>query len=338
MSESAGFLLIILGGFMQGTFFLGLKWTNPWKWENIWFTYALFALIVIPIVLAVGTAPQLGHVLSATPGKALALVFFYGAGWGVGAVLSGLGVDRMGLAMGVAVLIGITAALGSLIPLVVNTPQLVFQPKGIMVIVSVLVLLLGVALVGVAGKKRDDTKRANAESGQKGSFRAGLIICIFSGIFSAMLNLAFSFSKALEDAAKSFGASSNGAQNYVWMVALGGGFIANAIYTCYLLSRNKTWRNFALPKSGRVFLIGLAMALLWVWGMIFYGRGATVMGELGTVVGWPVFMATIIIFSGIWGFVTGEWKGSSSRAKWYMTVGIVVLVAASALLGVTNRM
>lgn len=338
MGESAGFLLIILGGFMQGTFFLGLKWTSPWKWENIWLTYVVFALIVIPIALAVGTTPQLGHVISATPAKALALVFFYGAGWGVGAVLSGLGVDRMGLAMGVAVLIGITAALGSLVPLVVKTPQLVFQSKGLMVIASVVVLLIGVALVGVAGKKRDADKQAQAESGQKGSFKTGLIICIFSGIFSAMLNMAFSFSKGLEDAAQSFGASSNGAQNYVWMVALGGGFIANAVYTCFLLSKNRTWGNFLLPKSGRVFLIGIVMALLWLWGMIFYGRGATVMGEIGTVIGWPLFMATIIIVSGIWGFITGEWKGSSARAKGYMVAGIVVLVAASGLLGVTNKM
>lgn len=323
---------------MQGTYYLGLKWTSPWKWENIWLTYAVFALIVIPIALTLGTAPQIGHVISATPPKAFALVFFYGAGWGVGAVLSGLGVDRMGLAMGVAVLIGITAALGSLVPLVVKTPQLVFQSKGLMVIASVIVLLVGVALVGVAGKKRDKDKQARSETGQKGSFRAGLIICIFSGIFSAMLNLAFSFSKALEDAAETYGASGSGAQNYVWMVALGGGFIANAVYTCFLLSKNKTWGNFLMPKSGRVFLIGLAMALLWLWGMVFYGRGATVMGELGTVIGWPLFMAVIIIFSGFWGFVAGEWKGSSAGAKWYMAAGIIVLVAASGLLGVTNKM
>lgn len=338
MSESAGFFLIVLGGFMQGTYYLGLKWTNPWKWENIWLVYALFALVIIPVVLAAGTVPGLDRAISASPGRDLAVVFLYGAGWGIGSVLSGLGVDRVGLAMGVAVLIGIAAALGSLIPLIANTPQLVFQPKGLMVILSVTVLLVGVALAGIAGKKRDDAKRAQAESGQKGSFKAGLAICVASGIFSSMLNLAFSFSKPLAVAARSIGASSTAAQNYIWMVALGGGFLANGIYTCFLLTRNRTWRNFAMPKSAKVFMIGVVMALLWLWGMVFYGRGATLMGEIGTVAGWPIFMATMIIFSGIWGFVTGEWKGSSSRAKWYMGAGLITLVIAAGLSGIANRM
>ncbi len=62
------------------------------------------------------------------------------------------------------------------------------------------------------------------------------------------------------------------------------------------------------------------------------------MGEIGTVVGWPIFMATMIIFSGIWGFVTGEWKGSSSQARWYMLAGLIVLVIASGVSGVANQM
>lgn len=337
MSESMGFLLIVIGGFMQGTYFLGLKWTSPWKWENIWLIYALFSLVIFPVALAAATVPEIEHLLSTAPGKNLELVFLYGAGWGIGSVLSGLGVDRMGLAMGVAVLIGVTGALGSLIPLVVSTPELVFKEKGLLVILSVIVLLIGVTLVGVAGKKRDTSKAAQNESGQKGSFVAGLLICIFSGIFSCMLNLAFSFSGPISQAAILGGSSHGGAQNFVWMVALVGGFIANGIYTLLLLSRNRTWKNFTFPKSGRVFFLGIGMAVLWYGGVLLYGRGAGIMGELGTVVGWPIFMASMIIFSGIWGFVTGEWKGSSSQAKRYMLVGLIVLVIASGISGLANK-
>lgn len=338
MNPSLGFSLIVLGGFMQGTYFLGLKWTAPWKWENIWFVYAVFALILMPISLAAATVPHIGRALSQAPGHDLEMVFLYGAGWGVGSVLSGLGVDRMGLAMGVAVLIGITAALGALIPLIVSTPELVFQPKGLAVIASVITLLAGVTLVGVAGKKRDQSKAAQNEAGQKGSFVAGLLICIFSGIFSCMLNLAFSFSGPIRTAAMASGANVNGAQNFVWMVALGAGFIANLLYTLYLLTRNRTWGHFTYPKSGRTLALGIAMAFLWYFGVVFYGRGAGLMGDIGTVVGWPIFMATMIIFSGVWGFVTGEWKGASSRAKWYMLAGIVVLIIASGISGAANWM
>lgn len=338
MSESLGIILIVIGGWMQGSYYLGLKWTNPWKWENIWLTYAVFALVILPIIMAVVTVPQFGTAFSLTPSGALAKVFLYGAGWGIGSVLSGLGVDRVGLAMGVSILIGIAAALGALIPLIANTPELVFKPKGLLIILSVIVLLVGVALVGIAGKKRDASKAAENQAGQKGSFKVGLLICIFSGIFSCMLNLAFSFSRPVAHAAVLAGAGEGGAQNFVWMVALLGGFIANAVYTSFLLGRNRTWKNFTMPKSGRVALLGFTMGLLWYAGVLFYGRGAGIMGELGTVAGWPIFMATMIIFSTIWGFVTGEWKGSSAPARRFMLAGLIVLIIASGISGAANRM
>ncbi len=338
MSTGLGFFLICLGGFMQGTYYLPLKYVSPWKWENIWLVYAFLALVALPVTLASATVPQLGDALSFCSKRALGEVFIFGTGWGIGCVLSGLGVDRLGLAIGVSVLIGITAALGSIIPLVVNTPELVMQPKGLLVIASVAILLVGVILVAAAGKKRDSSRRQTGLSGQKGSFAIGLAICIFSGIFSSMLNLAFSFSDGVKEAVLMTGASQGGAQNVVWMVALGGGFIANAVYTFYLLYTNHTWSNFVMPRTRLFWIFGTAMAALWYFGMVLYGRGAGFMGQLGTVIGWPLFMASIIFFSSVWGFVTGEWKNSSSSAKAFMVAGLAVLLVASAMLGITNRM
>jgi L-rhamnose-H+ transport protein len=338
MSALAGFMLVVMGGIMQGTYFLGLRYVKPWKWENVWSVYALFALVILPAVLAVATVPQLGAVYGQTPGKDLLGIFLYGAGWGIGSVLSGLGVARLGMAIGVSVLIGICAALGTLVPLVVNTPELVFAKKGLMVIASVVILLLGVLLVALGGKERDRSQAGGAPPVLPGSFTGGLTICIFSGIFSSMMNYALAFSKSLSQAALSRGATAFGSVNAVWMVALFAGFIANAIYTIYLLSRNRTWSNFATPGTGRAWVIAFFMAVLWTGGLVLYGNGASSMGQLGSVLGWPVFMATMIIVSSLWGFASGEWKGSSSRAKGLMFAGLVVLMAASSLIGVVNKM
>ncbi len=338
MSEWMGFSLVVVGGIMQGTYFLGLKYVNPWKWENIWALYALFALLVLPVGLAVATVPHLAEMLERAPGSAVALVFLYGTGWGIGGVLSGLGVARMGMAMGVSVLLGVTAAIGTFVPLVANSPQLVFTPKGLVVILSVITLLVGVGLAAIAGKKRDESLTDQPASLEKGTFRTGLAICVFSGIFSAMLNMAFAFSQPVVKAGLETGASNFGALNAVWMVALTGGFIANALYTGFLLTRNKTWSNYTLPKTSRFWLYGLIMGVLWTGGVVLYGRGAASMGQVGAVIGWPLFLAVMILASTIWGFVTGEWKGSSNRAKQYMVAGMVILLVASALVGVANHM
>ncbi|HKT10355.1 MAG TPA: L-rhamnose/proton symporter RhaT [Terriglobia bacterium] len=338
MDAWLGFSLVVAGGIMQGTYFLGLKYVEPWKWENIWALYAVISLIALPAGLALATVPHLSEMLSRAPASALLMVFLYGAGWGIGSVLAGLGVDKMGMAMGVAVLIGVTAAIGTFVPLVVNTPQMIFTGKGLLVILSVAALLLGVGLAAVAGKKRDASLADGPAPVKKGQFGAGLAICIFSGIFSAMLNMAFAFSQPVVKAGIETGAGNFGALNAVWMVALGGGFIANAAYTGYLLFRNRTWAKFTLPGTGKGWAIGLAMAILWTGGVVLYGRGAASMGQIGAVIGWPLFMAVIIFVSTIWGFASGEWKGSGRQAKGYMVAGMVVLLVASALVGIANRM
>ena len=337
MSIWIGFLLVIIGGIFQGTYFLGLKLVNPWKWENIWSLYALFALICFPWGLALITIPDARQIYAAVPGTALLLVFLFGAGWGIGGALAGLGVERMGMAMGVSVLISITAALGSFVPFVLQTPELVFAKKGLMIILAVATLLVGVALVAVGGKKRDRSQTATEKAVAKGSFAVGLVICVFSGIFSAMLNCAFAFSQPIADAALQSGASPLGALTAVWSVALAGGFIPNALYTSFLLTRNKTWSNFCLPNTRRFWLVGLVMGALWTASVILYGRGAGVMGQLGAVVGWPMFLGIMIVVSNLWGFAMGEWRTANVQARRYMYAGLAVLVIASVLLGVANQ-
>jgi hypothetical protein len=59
---------------------------------------------------------------------------------------------------------------------------------------------------------------------------------------------------------------------------------------------------------------------------------------LGTIVGWPVFVSSMMIFSTIWGFVTGEWKNSSTQAKRYMLAGLIVLVVASGFSVISKTM
>ncbi len=338
MSAGAGFLFVVLAGIATGTYFLGLKYVEPWKWENIWLVYAVLALLAMPVGMAVATVPQLGEVFTRAPGADVMRVLLYGAGWGVGSVLSGLGVVRMGLAMGVSVLIGIDAAVGTFVPMAVNTPEAIFKQKGLMVIVAVVTLLVGVAVVGVAGKQRELSQAVAEKSAQKGSFAAGLAICIFSGIFSAMMNFAFAFSRPISQAAVQAGATDSSALNAVWLVTLIGGFIPTGVYTVYLLTRNRTWHNYLLPRTTTYWLIGLGMAILWYVGVIFYGWGAAAMGRLGAVIGWPLFMAVLILASNVSGFLTGEWKGASSQSKQWMAAGLFILILASVLLGIANQL
>ena len=49
------------------------------------------------------------------------------------------------------------------------------------------------------------------------------------------------------------------------------------------------------------------MAVLWSGSNFVYGAGARRLGSLGLVLGWPMFMAAIVLTANAWGLLTGEW-------------------------------
>jgi L-rhamnose-H+ transport protein len=64
--------------------------------------------------------------------------------------------------------------------------------------------------------------------------------------------------------------------------------------------------------------------------------GAAAMGRLGGVLGWPIFMSTVIIMANVLGALTGEWKGAGARAARLMWAGVGILVAAIAVIAQAN--
>jgi len=47
-------------------------------------------------------------------------------------------------------------------------------------------------------------------------------------------------------------------------------------------------------------------------------------------------MASIIIFSSIWGLALHEWKGASSKARRLLFLGLAVLVTSTLVIGYGN--
>src|SRR4051812_8788505 len=71
-------------------------------------------------------------------------------------------------------------------------------------------------------------------------------------------------------------------------------------------------RSEAIPLLRNYFFSALA-GTCWYFQFFFYTMGETQMGRYGFA-SWTLHMASIIIFSTIWGWIFHEWKGSSRRA------------------------
>src|ERR1051326_2685804 len=155
MSDTtAGISLLIVAGVMNAAFALPMKFTRKWAWENIWAVWSVYALLLMPVIAAFATVPRLGDVYSQAGARNVILVAGCGFAWGIAQVLFGLAVDSIGIALAFAIVLGLSAAIGSLIPLIQLHPDKVFTSAGFGVIAGVVLVVIGVAVCAVAGQKR----------------------------------------------------------------------------------------------------------------------------------------------------------------------------------------
>jgi L-rhamnose-H+ transport protein len=328
-----GLALVLLAGILNGSFAAPMKRMSAWRWENSWLLFAFSGLIIFPWIINFATVPNVLAVYAGVSASTLIKVVLFGLLWGAGSTLFGLGISRVGLALGFALILGITASFGSLIPMVILHPEQLFLTRGIALIIGTIVMVLGLAFLALAGRARErDQTSGSARSG----FTVGLVICIFSGIFSSMLNFSFVFGDELRLHALQAGASNAMAANPIWALTVTGGFVSNFLYCVYLLNKNRTWSVFREGNSNACWLLGISMGLLWFGGIVFYGMGAASLGSLGNIVCWPIFMTLDILAGLFWGAVSGEWEGASRRALVYNWMGVGVLLVAIAIISAGN--
>ncbi|MGC9944927.1 MAG: L-rhamnose/proton symporter RhaT [Bryobacteraceae bacterium] len=73
----------------------------------------------------------------------------------------------------------------------------------------------------------------------------------------------------------------------------------------------------------------------WYMQFFFYTMGETQMGSF-KFSSWTLHMASIIIFSTLWGIALKEWKGVGTRTKWLVALSLFVLVASTVIVGYGN--
>jgi L-rhamnose-H+ transport protein len=329
-----GIAMATLGGILQGSFAAPMKRMPAWRWENTWLLFALVGLLVLPWVADFATVPNVIAVYAGASPSTLIRVFLSGLLWGVGATLFGLAINRVGMALGFALILGITSSFGSLIPMAILHSEQLLGKRGLALIAGSAVMVVGLVFLALAGRARE--RDLGTGNGARSGFAFGLVLCIFSGIFSSMMNFSFVFGDELRVRALHSGASNAMAANSIWALTLTGGFVANFLYCVYLLNKNRTWSVFHEGNPSGYWLLGLLMGLLWFGGTVLYGMGAASMGALGGIIGWPIFMTVDIIGALFWGAVSGEWRGASRRAVVYNWAGVGALLVAIVVISAGN--
>ena len=331
-NTSAGVATLIVAGVANASFTMPMKFARKWAWENTWLVWTVFALIALPLAVAWVTIPNLSAVYRSAAPDTILEVCGFGAGWGVAQVFFGLAVDMIGITLAFSIILGTSAAIGSLIPMVSLHRGHLNSDAGYAILGANALVLVGVALCALAGMMRDGQSR---QSGSQRRTSLGLLLSVLCGLLASLMNFGVAFGTPLAAVARSFGASDLNAMNAIWLPLLLAGSVPNVVYCAWLIHRNGSGKKYREGPSH--WLLAAIMAVFWFGSTLLYGQAANQLGAWGPILGWPFFMSLIVIAATMLGMLLGEWKRCGPRPIVIQWMGVSVLVLAIFILADSSR-
>ncbi len=320
-------LVFALGGLAGATFALPFRGIRGWKYESYWFVYALAGLVLFPLALAVCTCPNVFGVIGAADGATLARCIGFGALWGIGGLTWGLMIRYLGIGLGLAVGCGLCSATGTLIPPIVtgHAADLVKDVGALVVLGGVVASLVGIVLVGLAGKFKEGelSEEAKKKAVAEFNFRKGMIVAVFSGIASAGMNFGLQGGRSIEAAAVEAGAGTAWAGMPVLVVVLWGGFAVNAVWCLCQNAKNGSFGDYHHVNWG--WLLAALAGVIWAMQFACQKIGEPAMGEM-RYISFAVVMGSSVLFSTLIGIFLGEWKGTGTKTKACLALGTLIMI------------
>ena len=329
-----GMGLHAIGGISASSCYTPQTKVKNWSWGTFWLVQAFFAWIFIPILAGWLTVPGFFGILQKAPADVFWGAFLLGALYGFGGMSFGFSIKHIGYSLTYTIAIGISAVLGTLIPLILNGRLIEYftRPGSAIIITGMLLSVAGVGMCGWAGfKKENDLQKL---AGKTISFKmsTGMILAIIAGVLSAVFNLSLEHGQPIADMAAKNGAG-NFEGNAKMIVSTSGCFVVNFIWFIVLGIKQKTLGEFAvsaeLPRS-RIVKNTLWSALagtLWFVQFLFYGLGHVQMGNY-RFISWVLHMSMLIFFSFGIGVIMKEWKNVSKNTYITLIIALLTLVVS----------
>ncbi|HEY7307700.1 MAG TPA: L-rhamnose/proton symporter RhaT [Bryobacteraceae bacterium] len=371
-----------LGGLASGSFYVPYRLVKRWSWETYWLVGGVFSWIIAPWIVASLLTSRLPAVLAATPGSTLFWCYLFGLLWGIGGLTFGLTMRYLGLSLGMAIVMGLCAAFGTLMPPIFRgqfVSQVLGTTSGRVILFGIGVCLAGLAIAGIAGihKERAMPPEEQQATIKEFDLKKGFLVALLSGVMSACFAYGLAAGDPIRNLTIHYGTPALWQGLPILVVVLIGGFTTNFIWTLLLNIRNKSGHEYLSPKapapihndggpqpieetalSGptagvltsapaevlrETVRVPLGMNYLWcalagvTWYMqfFFYTMGETQMG-LYKFSSWTIHMASIVIFSSLWGIGLKEWKGAGRSAHLFLALGLAVLIGSTVIIGYGN--
>ena len=311
-----------------------------WSWQTYWLAQAAWCWLLIPVIVAWLTIPELGAVLQEAPAGAMWRSFGLGIAYGIGGTAFGMSIRYLGISLTYAIAVGISCVLGTLLPpFVAGTLSEVLSGTGSSYMIGGVMLgATGILACGWAGRSKE--RDIAEQQGQATSFSwaKGLPIVLLAGVLSAMYGFSLDQGQPIADVAARHGAGSMQG-NVIYLFSNTGAFLSTMLYCVYLHRKEGTFREYgrAVPGLSRNHLLALLTGILWYGQFFFYGLGHVRMGRFAFS-SWAVHMILLVMISTLAGLLLKEWKGTRSRTRLLLAVALMILAIAVLMLTYGNRL
>lgn len=330
-----------IGGLAAGSFYLPIKKIKTWSWESAWLANGIFAWLLAPWAVSFITIPDTLGILRNASTETLFWTYFFGFLWGIGGLTFGMAMRYLGISLGMAIALGLTAAFGTLIPPIFQGQfsQLLYSGSGQLILLGVSLSLFGIAICGYAGVLKDKNLTAfqKKEGIKEFNLKKGIIVALIAGVLSACFAFGIASGTPIAKLALAQGTGALWQNSPVFVVILAGGFTSNAVWSISLNIRNKTYVNYykKTPTLKKNYILAAMAGIIWYMQFMFYGMGSTQMGE-NDFASWSIHMSFIIVFSTLLGLATKEWKSASRKIFTYLFLGLFTLILATIVIGWGN--
>jgi L-rhamnose-H+ transport protein len=358
-----------LGGLASGSFYVPYKGVRKWSWETFWLAGGMFSWFICPWIGALLLSHDLFSVLRESQPYDFWMTYLMGALWGLGGLTFGLTMRYLGMSLGMAIALGFCAAFGTLVPPVVQNEfaaKLLHSHGGNICFLGVIVCLVGIAIGGLAGVRKEKEMRGQTSTIAEFNLWKGLGIATFSGIMSSCFSFGFQFGDPISKISAKHGTGPLWVGLPVIVVILLGGLTTNFIWCALLHLKNRTTHQYfsstVQPVAGQTagdaahggktstasFETGSPVPLVsnwlfcalagtfWYLQFFFYQMGESQMGEY-KFSSWTLHMASIIIFSTLWGIFFKEWRGAGRLSRQLVVLMLALLIGSTVIIGYGNK-
>jgi L-rhamnose-H+ transport protein len=336
-----GVLFIALGAFMSGSFAIPFDKIKNWQWENYWMIYCLFGYIIVPGAICLLFVPNIMALTEQVPLHTLRSIFLLGVVYGTANITFGLSLRYLGFALGYALSLVLMMAIGTLVPPLINGRLAgMFEGNGGAILVTgVLISLVGIAISGYAGFLKSSQVETNKGVNKEFNIRKGIAVAVFNGIAGSSVALGLEQGIPVAEAAIANGADPLFQDSVVFLILYSGSFLTSLIWCLYLAVKNKSVKNFVQSRGHALWKNYIACALagfLWFITFLFFGMGKSKMDDF-SFVAWGILMSMTIVCATFWGLYRKEWKNVSKKTYLLMWIGLIILVLASFLIGISTN-